>query len=347
MGDRVPRSEVEVGFSLNKQSAIGVAVADGNMVERLPYRGNIQPVLKEVAVDDAQHGGKGHDQPTRRNRIKTWYEWPDLVYDLTHLSALQIPAFVFGSNTPTQPDVTGSPSVWQHDMAYIDKAATPEVDYTSLLYKAGAAFDEKYSGCVHGGFTLQGNLNDHVTIALNQLISRTKATFAGTNPSLATGQSFYKTLKSSFDFGAQAGAVGIEADVRSWNLSFSQNAKPFWYPNLTSGTEHLIAQVLRGRQTVQGQITVFLDSTIRDLLQNHTLSELTLVLGSGTNIENAYDYQVTISIPALYMTDEGSGVDEELQTYTFNIFAIQEAGANVVDYQVQTDEDNTKILIAA
>ena len=272
--------EFEYAFALNRQSEIRNQIALSKLTRKLPCR-TFAPLTKENpdAVSDRSWYGKGHSHPTFWDPITKRFVMASREYSMTQLSALFAPAFVLGSLATSQND-SGVGTVFNHRFTFLDPSTNKEPRYTTLIEKAGAEYQELYTGVVVNSFSLTGNRNDHVVIA-NEGFARTKTINATAMPALALNQTFFKILKATFTFGAAGSPSNLSAissEVLSFGLTVNQNAQAWWHPGAASGEEELMTRALIGDQTVSGNLVVLLDAAKRNFFHNDDECEITIVL---------------------------------------------------------------------
>jgi hypothetical protein len=335
--------EFELIFAEHKQSAIGTALTISELTKNLPFR-DFAPFTmnkKAMASDRAQYG-KGHSFPTYIKEIQKDYLLPARGYDMTQLSAVVFPAFVLGSESVTQPDSAASPTTYDVELTFQDQSNVDAIP-TSLI----ELYDAKrmLGGVFINSFSVAAAKEDHAVLSWEGFC-RELATNSDTLPALATSQNFFKLLKSTFTFGAGAGA-DVSTDVEAFNLTVSQNLNIRHNPGASAGEEDLISAVHIGDQTVSGSLQVYAGTTLRNLMLNHTECILTVVFDSGVIIEDAYTYLVTVSIPNLYLASEAHNDDAQTGILTLNFTdetVIKAASDDFITWTVRTNEDHANLL---
>jgi len=341
--------EFNYAFPLNKQTNIGTAVTAAKITHALPCR-TFSPFSKDTpdSVSDRTWYGKGHSHPTFWDPITKRFVISNREFSMTQLSALWAPSFVFGGKVSSNPD-SAQASVFQHLLTFQGVDANVETLYTSMIERAGAEYQDVYSGVVINSFGLVGNRNDHVVLSYEGF-ARNKATNVAAMPALAASQSFFKILKGTFNFGASGAPANVSASVLSFSLNVSQNASPFWLPGSPSGQEDLIAKVLIGDQTVSGNLVVFLDSDIRDLFLNNTECEVEIILTGDEIGATGHFHTVTISIPHFKISAESFGEEGSTTAYTLTFdenSVLKSASDPFIEYSLKSDIVSTEILVAA
>src|SRR5512139_3067098 len=107
--------DLQMAFSLNKQTDMATAIAS-NLIDRmLPYR-TFAPSVQEFpdAISDKDWYGKGHSFATFWDPITKQVTMPAREYSLSNLSALFAPAFVMGALSSAQPYSGSDPEVYDH-----------------------------------------------------------------------------------------------------------------------------------------------------------------------------------------------------------------------------------------
>ncbi len=343
--------EFESCFSLHKQSAIGTALAGAAIDKKLPYRGFGPPVVEfPTAISDDKWYGRGHNFPTFWDPVQKLVRIPQRQYSMTNLAAMFAAGFVMGAVSTTQPNSGGYGAVYDHKFTFQDAESNMEVNYTSLIEAAGAAWQKLISGVVLEQFTIQGGPNDHVTIQW-QGFGRTQADDITVLPALATGTSFFNFRRSTFAFGASGATADVSAAVTGFTFTGNQNPAQRRNAGAAAGEEKLISKVIVGQQRVTGSITLDqIDSVTRDLFLNNTECALSIVLIGDAIPATPYYHQVTIAIPHFKVPTEAFGEDADLTTLQipFNEATVLKSGSD--DYAsvtVRTNIDGTEILQVA
>ena len=342
-------TEFQWGFSLNKQSALGTAIIATQINKSLPQR-TFAPLLKEVpnAISDRSWFGKGHNFATFWDPITQRYTIPSRELSMTQLSALHAFAFVLGKKTSSQPNTATAPTVYDHLFTFQDPSVNPNVLFTSMLEKAGTEWEYLFEGVVVDQCTVRAMRDDHVVLSWEGH-ARTKANSAQTIADVASGQSYFKLLKSTINFGTQASPPAITAIVDQFQMTFSQNPNYRNEPGNTAGQEDLLSRILIGDQTVSGSIRILLDATNRAYFLNNTLCQLTVVF-DGDVITGAFTHRVTINIPRLRIPSEAIDQEGDQAAITLNFdenTVLKDPSSEYVNVTVRTNVDNTELLVNA
>lgn len=343
--------DLQMAFSLNKQSSIGVAVADAKVDRMLPYR-TFAPSTQDFPnmISDKDWFGKGHSFASFWDPITKQVTIPNREFSLSNLSALFAPAFVMGKLVTTQPGSAGG-SVFDHKFTFQDPITNPETLYTSFIEKMGSVYQRKIRGAVIEQFTLNGVRTDHVTVAW-QGYGQIMATSAAAMPTLSVNNTFFKTIKGAFTFNQSGEAdVVVSTRVLAWNLTVTQNPSKFWLPGNNPGEELFLTKNKVGKQGASGSMTfLFEDATEKTLFEANTECELRIELaGDEIGVTGEY-YGVTIRIPHFKIPSESFGQEQDQVSYTMPFTDQTILKPNAVDdyisISVRTDEDATKLLVA-
>lgn len=335
--------EFELIFAEHKQSDIETALTITELTKNLPFR-DFSPFTKNkkaLATDRGQYG-KGHSFPTYVKVIQEDHLLGSRGYDMTQLSAVNFPAFVLGSKSVTQPDSGTDPNTYDVELTFQDQSNVDAIP-TSFIENYDA--QRILIGAYINSFSVAAAKEDHVVLSWEGFC-REIASNADTLPALATSQQFFKLLKSTFTFGAGAGS-DVSADIEAFNLTVSQNLNIRHNPGNTAGEEDWISAVHIGDQTVSGSLQVYAGETLRNLMLNHTECVLTVVFDSGVTIDTNYNYQVTVSIPNLYLASEAHNDDAQTGILTLNFTdetVIKGASDDFISWTVRTDEEHTSLL---
>jgi len=338
--------DLQMAFSLNKQSAIGTAVDVSDVDRMLPYR-TFAPATQDFpdALSDKDWYGKGNSFASFWDPITKRVTLASREYSLSHLSALFAPAMVMGALETTNPN-SAQGTVFAHKFTFQDPKTSPEPIYTTVIEKMGGIYQRAISGVVVEQFTFNGVRTDHVTVAW-QGWGRKMETDATSLPALSA-QSFFKTILGTFKFSAAPATTNISTKIISWNLTLNQNATPWYMPGSAPGEESLVTRGLIGKQGASGQIVVLLgDAVQKALFEANTECALQIVLRGDQIGTTGMYYQVTIEIPHLKIPTEAFGEEQDQVTYTIPFTEQSILYGGVDDYvsvTVQTDEDDSALL---
>ncbi len=341
--------DLEVAFSLNKQSAIGTAIAAAAIDRKLPYT-TFAPMNKEYpdAISDKDWYGKGHSFATFWDPVTERFVVPNREYSLSPLSALFAFAFVLGDLTTTNPS-TAQPTVFDHKFVFQDPATSEECLYTSFIEKLGGVEQNLISGAVLEQFTLTGALKDHVKIGW-QGFARDMVVNAASLPGLTAVTSFLTTLGGTFTFGASASLADVSAKIIGWNLTAVQGASQWWLPGQSVANRKKINKAKIGKQGISGQIQLLFESTTeRALFKAGTECGLGIVL-TGNEIAGGLYESITLSIPHYKIPSESFGEEQDQATLTLPFTeqtVLKAVGDDYFSATVRCTEDATKLLVAA
>lgn len=308
--------EYQFAFSLFKQANIGNQLANSAINKLRPIR-TFAPIVEEhpAVVSDQAWFGKGHSQPTFRDRIQRQYVMNAQERSATALETLYAAAFVMGNVVTIQPDSGGNPNEYQHTVTWQDQATNKEVLYTSVVEAMGNEFKKILIGAWIDEFTMTGNRDDHVTVSWTGGGRQYKDSLI-TLPSISTS-AFYKTLFGIVKFGLADAVLDISAEVLSWTLTVSQNPQLMWLMGNSAGAEDLLTEVLSGDQTVSGNFVIKVNKLHRDRFLDQDTVELHLILKSPTLID-ANAHQLTIKLHNLKIASEDWGEEGQTVAYTLN-----------------------------
>lgn len=341
--------DLQMAFSLNKQADMSTAIAANKIDRVLPYR-TFAPAVQEFpdAISDKDWYGKGHSFASFWDPITKQVTLPSREYSLSNLSALFAPAFVMGNLVSIQPYSGASPSVYDHKFTFMDPASNPNCLFTSVIEKMGGIYQNLISGVVVEQFTLTGNRNDHVTVAW-QGFGRKMAADVTSMPNLST-QSFFKTVKGEFRFGAAGAQIVVSTKILSFNLTATQNPSKFYMPGQSAGEESLLAKALVGKQGISGQIVILLeDNTQRALFLNNSECALTITLWGDQIGATSQYYCVLLDIPHLKIPSETFGEEQDQVSYTIPFTeqsVLKATGSDYFAMTVRCDENASKLLVA-
>jgi hypothetical protein len=342
--------EFESAFSFHKQSAIGTALGAADIDKKLPYRGFGPPVTEfPTAISDDGWYGRGTNYPTFWDPIQMRVVVPPRQYSMTNYAAMFAAGFVMGAITTTQPNSASYGTVYDHAFTFQDAESNMECNYTSIMEKAGAAWQKLISGVVLEQFTIAGNPNDHVTIQW-QGFGRKQADDATSLPALTTTGGFFNFRRATLAFGATGATADVSSSMTAFTFTASQNPNARRNAGASAGEETYISRVNVGKQRVTGSFTLDqIDTATRNLFLNNTECALTIVCIGDLIAGTSYYHQVTITIPHFHIPSEAFGEDTDLTTITlpFNEQTVVKGSEAYATVTVRTNVDGTEILVAA
>lgn len=337
--------DYQLAFSLNKQSAIGVAVAENKITKVRPIRGFAPATMEPTNVTDRQWYGKGHGFPTFVDRISKLYRLPAQERSATALELIWALAYVMGSDTITQPN--SSLAYWSHALKFVSTTTQKEPYFTTIVEAMGAEFKKQLSGVWISSVTLTGNRADHVVLGFEgggRLIQDSTMSMP-----VISNSAFFKTLFGTVAFGDVGAAADISAEVLSWTLTLNQNAQPMFLMGNSSGTEDLLSKVLIGDQSIAGNCVIMVSNAHRDRFLNQTECTMQLVLKSPDQIgTTGVKHTCTIDIPHCKIVGEAFGLEGTTVSYTLNFGeeGVLKSGAdNPIDITVLSDVGDTELLV--
>jgi hypothetical protein len=342
--------EFESAFSFHKQSAIGTALAAANIDKKLPYRGFGPPTVEfPAAISDDGWCGRGTNYPTFWDPIQKRIVIPPRQYSMSPAAAMFAAGFVMGAVSSTQPNSAGYATVYDHAFTFQDAETNMDCNYTSIMEKAGAAWQNLISGVVLEQFTIAGNPNDHVSIQW-QGFGRTQIADATALPAV-TASTFFNFRRSTLAFGAAGATAAVGDKVTAFTVTLNQNPNARRNAGASVGEETLISKVVVGKQRITGSFTLDqIDSDLRNLFLNNSECALTLVCIGDAIAGTPYYHTVTITIPHFYIPSEAFGEDTDLTTITlpFSEATVIKSGVDAYcTVTVRTTIDDTEILAAA
>ena len=340
--------EFESAFAFYKQSAIGTALAGANIDYKLPYRG-FSPTKGEfpAAISDDDWYGRGTNFPTFWDPTQFLVRIPPREYSMTNVSAMFALAFVMGAVSSTQPNSASYGTVYDHEFTFQDTESNMDCNYTTIMEKAGDAWQDRISGVVLEQCTVSGNQGDHVLLQW-QGFGRTRTSSSYPLPALTTGTSFFNFRRCTLSFGASGAAADVSDKMTAFTFTLNQNPNIRRNAGASAGEETLISRVVVGKQRISGSFTLDqLDSDLRDLFLDNNNCELTIVCYGDVISSTPYYHQLTISIPSFYIPDQPFGEDGDLTTITIALneeTVIKATGEDYCSLTVRTNIDDSQIL---
>ena len=343
----------QLAFSLNRQSVLGTAIADGQLNKMRPTR-NFVPIIEEIPakISDSEWYGKGHTWATFADRVQTRLKINSQERSATSLELLYAAAMVMGNVVSVQPGSGSSANEWRHTVTFQDVITQKYVIPTTMMQKMGTEFQEKIPGCWINSFTIRGVMEDHVQLAFEGGARGPRVASVAAFPAMSTA-SFYKTLYGRAYAGPVLGGAPAEisASVLSFELTATQNAQPIPLMGNPAGEEMLTTEVLIGKQAVSGNIVVKVDNAMRGWFTNQNQIAFKLALISPDVIDNS-KHQCWIDIPVVILDQESMGEQGSTTTYTLNIdpngvLKIGNGATDPFKMTFITNISNTELLVNA
>jgi len=268
-------------FSAKRQSALGTPLSDGNLTLSAVVSGFDVGKLSHRLISDAERFGKGHPYATSQRKVAQMTALQRAA-ELNDIFAGWAAAFCLGSDTPSQPNPGGNPTVYDHVIQWADMSASKAMPFTTIHEKPWAGLARKLPDLVVASFTLSGRGQDAVQMAI-QMLGSGRATDAGfTPPTLAT-PGYLDGGGAVIKLGPSGAAVDISSRVVEWSVAVNAN------PDESNG-RYPSSGLYVGRwwygskRTAVPELTLFVnqsDTDILDLFRNDTAQELQINLAGG------------------------------------------------------------------
>lgn len=325
--------DLEVGFTLNRQSNMATPVAVARIDKKLPFD-TFGVTTKEFpnAISDADWYGKGDSFASFFDPVTSRIVIPQRQYSATALSVAHALGFVLGQASTAAGITT---------LTFIDPDVTPEARYTSFLEKMGGVGTNLISGAVIEQATLSGSLTDHVKLAWSGF-AREAASSAAALPAQTSAMSaFFKTLCATFNFDG----ADITGRVINWSIQFNQNPAQWWLPGDSCNT--LLKKAMIGKQRVSGSISFLFEDTVQqNLFRTSDLIEPLTITLAGTDGTS----QIVITIPHFKISAESFSEEQDqvVYTLTFSDQTVLKKGADpYVSVAIKTPDDLSTLLVVA
>jgi len=301
-------------FSLNKQSDIFTALADGNIDRLRPVRTFAPVTMDKDSISDKEWFGKGHPFATFYDVVTKRFVIPSREMSATELDILFAAAFVMGKVV-----TTGAGPEYTHVITFEDLTTLTEVRYTSFFEKMGSIYQKKVSGGWINSFRLHGKMDDHLLISWEGGAREYEDSVAAV-PSVSTA-TFFKTLFGTLSFGPfSALSSGICGKVLDWQVDVSQAAEPKYHLCNPTGEENLLSKVLRGKLSAKAEVKIEIDAVVRENFLAQDLCALQIICKSEDIITGGTNqHTLTIDIPACKISEEAFSEDGETVAYTMTM----------------------------
>jgi len=340
-------------FSLNKEAAFGVTVADAALDFMRPVQ-NFAPMRWQDAArqNDAAWYGKP-PFPTFNERMQFAPELVAQVSAATDLECLYAIAYVMGGHAAAQGDPVGEPNTWQHTMTWQDSSATPEPDYTSIMGQLGTGstpgWRKKLTGLWLRSMTLSGERDNFVLLNWEGQGADWADAATPVPPTAVTAASLFKTQFATLKLGAPA-APSISAEVISFALTLNNNAVPKYRLGQAAGKEQKPARAEIGFQQTTGNLVVEVKDTTEDFFELGTKLEAEILLTSEDVIPTDLTaISLKITIPKLIVTSIDYGEEDRTAILTLNFdegaILKKDGSTEPITILLNTAIDNVKILV--
>ena len=345
MAGEVHTRTYNFAFSLNKQSDIFTAVADGSVNKMRPVRTFAPATMNKKAISDKEWFGKGHPWATFYDVVTRHYVLPSREMSATNLDILFAAAFVMGKVT-----TTGGPE-YRHEIIFEDLTTLTECRYTSMLEAMGSIYKKKLSGAWINSFRLHGKMDDHLLISWEGGARQYEDSVASL-PASVTSATFFKTLFGELNFGTFSSISDtICAKVLDWQVDIGQAAEPKYSLCSPDGEEGLLSKVLRGKLTAKAEVKIEIDAAIRDNFIDQDLCSLQIIARSEDIIAGGSNpHSLEINIPACKIGEESFSEDGETVAYTLTMDeeSILKSGTlEPITLSLITDINGAAILVTA
>ena len=268
-------------FSANRQSALGTPLGDGNLTLSAVVSGFDVGKLAHRLISDAECYGKGHPYATSQRKVAQMTALQRAA-ELNDLFAGWAAAFCLGSDTPSQPNPGGNPTVYDHVIQWSDLSASKAMPFTTVHEKPWAGLARKLPDLVVASFTLSGRGQDAVQMAI-QLLGSGRATDAAFTPPTLAAPSYLDGGGAVIKLGPSGAAADISSRVVEWSVAV--NANPDEANGRYPSSGLYVGRWWYGpKRTAVPELTLFVnqsDTDILDLFRDDTPQELQINLAGA------------------------------------------------------------------
>jgi hypothetical protein len=289
-------------FSANRQSALGTPLGDGNLTLSAVVSGFDVGKLAHRLISDAERYGKGHPYATSQRKVAQMTALQRAA-ELNDLFAGWAAAFCLGSDTPSQPNPGGNPTVYDHVIQWSDLSASKAMPFTTVHEKPWAGLARKLPDLVVASFTLSGRGQDAVQMAI-QLLGSGRATDAAFTPPTLAAPS-YLDGGAVIKLGPSGAAADISSRVVEWSVAV--NANPDEANGRYPSSGLYVGRWWYGpKRTAVPELTLFVnqsDTDILDLFRNDTPQELQINLAGAVITPGQPEvYRMNLLWPEIHFT---------------------------------------------
>jgi len=297
---------IKTAFSTKKQSAYGTKLADVDIDKAHPLHGseNIENPFEKF--DDAEQFGKGHEFPTYQKNL-TADSRVSRSADASSFLLGWVMAFGCGKITTSQPDSSGSPNVYEHEikpMNIDDPTVGKQLPVTTIVEEITSFKKLLFRDMLVSEFTISGELKKQLQLAFSLIGSGHYENSTLTMPGL-TSVSFLKMPGVSFTVGTK----NFSPELLNFSFGFKNElAEDLGYhPGsgfLTSGDPS--TPQIRGKLPVTKRSVNFSfeclteDNDLRQYMELNAEKAITLT-AEGSTIENSYKHKLVLSLPKTWI----------------------------------------------
>jgi len=290
-------------FSANRQSALGTPLGDGNLTLSAVVSGFDVGKLAHRLISDAERYGKGHPYATSQRKVAQMTALQRAA-ELNDLFAGWAAAFCLGSDTPSQPNPGGNPTVYDHVIQWSDLSASKAMPFTTVHEKPWAGLARKLPDLVVASFTLSGRGQDAVQMAI-QLLGSGRATDAAFTPPTLAAPSYLDGGGAVIKLGPSGAAADISSRVVEWSVAV--NANPDEANGRYPSSGLYVGRWWYGpKRTAVPELTLFVnqsDTDILDLFRNDTPQELQINLAGAVITPGQPEvYRMNLLWPEIHFT---------------------------------------------
>jgi hypothetical protein len=290
-------------FSTKRQTAIGTALADGNLPLSALVSGFDVGKLAHRMVPDAEKFGKGHPFATSHRKVAQMTSLQRTV-ELNDVLAGWTAAFCMGSVTTSQPNPGGNPTAFDHVIKWSNLAASKAMPFTTIHEKPWAGLARKLPDMVVASFALSGRGQDAVQLSF-QMMGSGRATDAAMTTPTVSSAAYLDNGGAVIKLGPSGAAVDISNRVVEWSASVEANPDEqagrfpssglyvgrWWYGAKRTAVPELTLLVNQG------------DADILDLFRDDTAQELQINLrGAAITGGQPEVYRMDLLWPEIHFT---------------------------------------------
>ena len=290
-------------FSVKRQSALGTPLSDGNLTLSAVVSGYDVGKLSHRLVSDAERFGKGHPYATSQRKVAQMTALQRAA-ELNDIFAGWAAAFCLGSDTPSQPNPGGNPTVYDHVIKWANMSVSKAMPFTTIHEKPWAGLARKLPDLVVASFTLSGRGQDPVQMAI-QMLGSGRATDAAFTPPTLANPAYLDGGGAVIKLGPSGAAVDISSRVVEWSVAVNAN------PDESNG-RYPSSGLYVGRwwygskRTAVPELTLFVnqsDTDILDLFRNDTAQELQINLAGAVITPGQPEiYRMNLLWPEVHFT---------------------------------------------
>lgn len=302
-------------YSTKKQDDYDTVVLDADLNQAHPIREVSVGQMSKEMRSDRETIGKGHEFTTQ-----AWEVARDTRFSRAFDGSSDILgwlfAFAMGDVTTVQPDSTGAPNTYLHEMVFFDPASegTSQLPVTTIVERVAAGIKRAMLSLAVAGVTVSAEGFEQLAVTADFIGSGRTTSSTLTMPSLVSAEylaSNYATIKMGDS------AENITTRVRSWSVALSNNTKEGrgYFPS--SGLYRGRLEI--GSRSIIPSIILDLDATADILTDFENNTEIALEIYCEGDYTEGSNYKHYLRMRFPNMQYRAVLIEEDEGMLTYNV----------------------------